>query len=78
MIPATVAGLAWLPRVRRSPAVAAPPEGSPQVWRSSLAWQVTAFMGLQSMLAYVVNAWLPTICQDARAERGRPAATRSG
>ncbi len=63
VIPATVAGLAWLPRVRRSPAVAAPPEGSPQVWRSSLAWQVTAFMGLQSMLAYVVNAWMPTICQ---------------
>ena len=63
VIPAVLAGLAWLPRVRRSAAVVEPPDGSPQVWRSSLAWQVTAFMGLQSMLAYVVNAWMPTICQ---------------
>ncbi len=63
VIPAVVAGLAWLPRVRTAGAVVDPPDGSPQVWRSPLAWQVTAFMGLQSLLAYVTNAWMPTICQ---------------
>jgi CP family cyanate transporter-like MFS transporter len=64
-IPAAVAGVAWLPRLRR-PAVPVPaPEGgSPRVWRSALAWQVAGFMGLQSMLAYVTSGWLPTICQD--------------
>jgi CP family cyanate transporter-like MFS transporter len=34
--------------------------------RSPLAWQVTAFMGLQSVLFYVVLAWLP----DILVERG--------
>jgi cyanate transporter len=64
-IPAAVAAVAWLPRLRGAAAVVRPPEGgSPQVWRSALAWQVTGFMGLQSMLAYVTSGWLPTICQD--------------
>jgi len=34
------------------------------VWRSPLAWQVTAFMGLQSLSFYVMLAWLPTILQQ--------------
>ncbi|QUH04512.1 MFS transporter [Saccharopolyspora erythraea] len=32
--------------------------------RSPLAWQVTAFMGLQSLMAYVVFGWLPTVAQS--------------
>ncbi|MDN3353952.1 MFS transporter [Actinomadura sp. DC4] len=64
-IPAAVAGVAWLPRLRHgAPAAVAPEGGSPRVWRSALAWHVTGFMGLQSMLAYVTSGWLPTICQD--------------
>jgi cyanate transporter len=64
-VPAAVAGLAWLPRLRGSAAATPRPDGgSPQVWRSTLAWQVTGFMGLQSLLAYVTSGWLPTICQD--------------
>jgi len=64
-IPAALAGIAWLPRLRGAAAATRPPEGgSPQVWRSALAWQVTLFMGTQSMLAYVTSCWLPTICQD--------------
>ncbi|OBZ14723.1 transporter [Bacillus sp. FJAT-27264] len=31
------------------------------LWRSGLAWQVTLYMGLQSMVFYVVIAWLPEI-----------------
>jgi CP family cyanate transporter-like MFS transporter len=33
----------------------------PAVWRSPLAWQVTAFMGLNSFLYYVLVAWLPAL-----------------
>ncbi len=34
------------------------------VWRSPLAWQVAAYMGLQSFLFYVTVAWLPEILHD--------------
>ncbi|MGP4029551.1 CynX/NimT family MFS transporter [Actinomadura sp. 3N407] len=71
VIPAALAGLLWVPRARRAAHAArsAPPAAAPRgmaalVWRSGLAWHVTVFMGLQSLLAYVVLGWLPTICQD--------------
>jgi len=35
------------------------------VWRSPLAWCVTAFMGLQSLCFYVVVAWFPSVIQDS-------------
>jgi cyanate transporter len=63
-IPAAVAAVAWLPRLRGAAATTRPEGGSPQVWRSALAWQVAGFMGLQSLLAYVTSGWLPSICQD--------------
>lgn len=31
------------------------------LWRSGLAWQVTLFMGLQSLVFYVLITWLPEI-----------------
>ncbi|EAP4997781.1 CynX/NimT family MFS transporter [Salmonella enterica subsp. enterica serovar Oranienburg] len=31
------------------------------IWRSSLAWQVTLFLGLNSLIYYVIIGWLPTI-----------------
>ena len=34
------------------------------LWRSTLAWQVTLFMGLQSTLFYVLVAWLPEILKS--------------
>ncbi|MGK5628649.1 CynX/NimT family MFS transporter [Streptomyces sp. URMC 123] len=40
------------------------PAGGRGVWRSALAWQVTLFMGLQSLWTYVLIAWLPTILTD--------------
>ncbi|MCX6499372.1 MAG: MFS transporter [Arthrobacter sp.] len=40
-------------------------------WTSALGWQVTIFMGLQSIAFYVLMAWLPTIEQS----RGVPATT---
>ncbi|PAV30989.1 MFS transporter [Virgibacillus profundi] len=32
-----------------------------RIWKSPLAWQVAAFMGLQSFLFYVTISWLPEI-----------------
>jgi cyanate transporter len=63
-IPAAVAGFAWLRRARVAVAPLPSVDGSPRVWRSATAWHVTAFMGLQSLLAFVVFGWLPTICHD--------------
>ncbi|HEU5155463.1 MAG TPA: MFS transporter [Streptosporangiaceae bacterium] len=64
-IPALLAGLAWIPRTRRGgrPGTA-PSAGAARLWRDPLAWAVTGYMGTQSLLAYVVFAWLPTIYQD--------------
>ncbi|MFE9391137.1 CynX/NimT family MFS transporter [Streptomyces sp. NPDC006784] len=36
----------------------------PRLARSVLAWQITLFMGSQSLIAYVTIAWLPTLFTD--------------
>ena len=69
--PAALAMLLWLPqlRYRSGPARLGGPAhvGAPvhvKVYRYALAWQVMAFMGLQSLLYYAALSWLPTIFQD--------------
>ena len=42
-----------------------------KVYKYALTWEVTAFMGLQSLLYYAALSWLPTIFQD----RGTSAVT---
>lgn len=37
---------------------------SGKVWKSSLAWQVSIFMGLQSLIFYVIISWLPEMLHD--------------
>jgi MFS transporter, CP family, cyanate transporter len=73
--PAALAVLLWLPQLRyrtTGPAVPAGPAGARiKVYRYALAWQVTAFMALQSLLYYAALSWLPTIFQD----RGSSAVT---
>ncbi|MFI0451804.1 CynX/NimT family MFS transporter [Actinomadura sp. 6N118] len=57
--------LVWIPRMRGDagrPAPAARRSETP--WRSWLAWQVTFFMGLQSLAFYSVITWLPSILAD--------------
>lgn len=58
-----VAGiLAWLPQLKHpQEANVEIPEQTGSVWGSKLAWQVTLFMGLQSLGFYVTVAWLPDI-----------------
>ncbi len=78
-LPAALAVLLWLPQLRyrtsgTAPAAndavpaaggaPAPARAGVKVYRYALAWQVTAFMGLQSLLYYAALSWLPTIFQD--------------
>jgi MFS transporter, CP family, cyanate transporter len=51
----------WLPRAVGASSAAS--DGSPTSlpWRSRVAWQVTAFMGLQSLGFYVMIGWLPSV-----------------
>jgi CP family cyanate transporter-like MFS transporter len=68
--PAVLAAVAWLPQLRYRTRPL-PSEGPVRVYRYALAWQVTAFMGLQSLLYYAALSWLPTIFRD----RGASAVT---
>lgn len=34
------------------------------LWKVPLAWQVTCYMGLNSLLFYTINSWLPSILAD--------------
>ena len=86
-IPAALAVLLWLPQLRyRTAGMAPPADGQPavggkpgpaaaragvKVYKYALTWEVTAFMGLQSLLYYAALSWLPTIFQD----RGASAVT---
>jgi cyanate transporter len=63
-IPALLAGLAWVPRTRGSTPRTSAAKAAPGLWRHPLAWAITVFMGLQSLLAHTVLTWLPTIYQD--------------
>jgi len=59
-----VATLLWLPQWRQkhtaslSGARALHNRG---IWRSALAWQVTLFLGINSLIYYVIIGWLPAI-----------------
>jgi CP family cyanate transporter-like MFS transporter len=46
------------------PTARGPAEAVPSLWRSGLAWQVTVFMGLQSLVFYSTIAWLAEILRD--------------
>jgi MFS transporter, CP family, cyanate transporter len=80
--PAALAVLLWLPQLGyraagRGPAADGAGSGPAvaragvKVYRYVLTWEVTAFMGLQSLLYYAALSWLPTIFQD----RGTSAVT---
>lgn len=63
------AALLWSGQLSRNSRLAhrtaAPDRQRDNVWRSALAWQVTLFMGLNSLLYYVLVGWLPSILTDA-------------
>jgi CP family cyanate transporter-like MFS transporter len=45
-------------------AAAPPPAGALAMGRSALAWQVTLFMGLQSLSYYATLSWFPTMFRE--------------
>ena len=59
---ALVALLVWSPQAWGAQHRPRQESGSPGgLWRNALAWQVTAFMGLQSLCFYAAAAWLPAV-----------------
>jgi CP family cyanate transporter-like MFS transporter len=64
---ALIAVLVWLPLIRSDTPSGEPTEEarrasiSAGLWKSRLAWQVTLFMGLQSLVFYASIAWLPEV-----------------
>ncbi len=60
-----VAAAVWARQLRPLPGgtrIAAPRVRG--LWRDPLAWQVTLFMGLQSMLAYIVFGWMAPVLRS--------------
>lgn len=59
-----IAIIVWLPQLKKTKkkteisAVSAPKSS---MWTSPIAWQVTLFMGLQSMVYFSATTWLPEI-----------------
>jgi MFS transporter, CP family, cyanate transporter len=71
--PALLAGVLWLPQLRHRMLPAGPRAGAAPRARQSgalamrrfpLAWQVTLFMGLQSLIYYATLSWFPTMFRD--------------
>lgn len=65
-VPAIVTALVLLPQLKHATKpLAQPGEKAVQsVWRSKLGWNVTLFMGLQSMSFYTVLSWLSSLLQE--------------
>ena len=64
MISPLLALLLWLPRLRHGAPAALSASGalhSRGIWRSALAWQVTLYLGINSLIYYIVIGWLPSI-----------------
>lgn len=60
--------LIWLPQIKnnaKSATLQKEEENAPKInlYKSRLAWAVTIFMGLQSLLYYCLTAWLPKVMQ---------------
>lgn len=74
-----IAMVIWIPQLRRKqlPVSAGEKTAGGAVirkagmWKSPLAWQVTIYMGLQSMVFYCMVAWLPDILIQRGMDSGR-------
>jgi CP family cyanate transporter-like MFS transporter len=70
---AVLALLMWAPQVRHpEPTSSGPAEPAVgrALWRDRLAWNVTLFMGLQSLAFYTTLSWLPAILEDHGMSQG--------
>jgi MFS transporter, CP family, cyanate transporter len=65
--PALIAALVWLPQLRfrtLPDSGRAARSGALAMRRHALAWQVTLFLGLQSLSYYAALSWFPTMFRD--------------
>lgn len=62
---ALIALSAWLPLTTTRTKNTDDQEARYRVWRSRLGWSAAGFIGLQSLVFYALNAWIPTLLQDA-------------
>ncbi|GAB4074923.1 CynX/NimT family MFS transporter [Barrientosiimonas marina] len=68
-VPALIGVIIWIYLSRKRPRENkenTSEETSPDIpiWKSSLAWQLSLFMGFQSFLFYITISWLPEILHD--------------
>jgi CP family cyanate transporter-like MFS transporter len=68
-LPALAAGVIWL-RSAMGPGTTVSDPPAPGLWRTRLAWNVSLFMGVQSMAFYAGLSWLPTVLEDAGFSKG--------
>lgn len=66
---AFIAVLVWLPQLLKKESLSAPEtkkaiRKDTPLWRSPIAWSVTFFMGLQSLLFYTTSAWMPEVLKS--------------
>jgi MFS transporter, CP family, cyanate transporter len=77
-VPALLAALAWLPLLQAVPVrVSAAAGVRVSLWRDAIAWRVTAFMAIQSILFYSQVAWLPEIYRHEGMSKGAAGALLS-
>jgi len=62
-VPALIAALVWLPSALRA-GTRVRGESPPGLWGNRLAWNVSLYMGMQSMAFYAGLSWIPTVLED--------------
>ena len=67
---AIISLLVWLPQLKAEPvaskhAAQQNTHVTPALWKHGLAWQVTAFLGVNSLIYYSIITWLPSMLQAA-------------
>lgn len=70
VILAIVAAILWFPHIRKKERAATIAEDDHKqvktnMWKSSTAWYVTVFMGIQSLMFYTILTWLPEILEGS-------------
>ena len=75
-VPALIAAGVWLPAALRAGTRlrGASPQG---LWGNRLAWNVSLFMGTQSMAFYAGLTWIPTILEDNGYSAGQAGALQA-
>src|SRR5699024_5324598 len=69
IILAIIGAMLWLPQLKNKKSKQDAEQAKSEklkinLYKSKIAWAITIFMGLQSLLFYCYSAWLPKVTQD--------------